>query len=159
MSYPYCYSGLSLWFCGFLDDLTMKNIEQNRCWHVPFMLLEQVPAQWWHPVASSEALDPLHRAMHAVSYRRIAMAIETAHKVGVFSHCFEVDCCPGVRGSDTEQVVAQWRRLVAPIWPWTSSIGRCRMNRFNASAWPSKWPAMEVHSFVAAAFLASRNRS
>ena len=148
-----------MWFCGFFDDLTMKNIEQNRCWHDAFMLSERVLARWWHPVASSEALDPLHRAMHAVSYRRIAMAIETARKVGVFSHCFEVDCCPGVRGSDTEQVVAQWRRLVAPIWPWTSSIGRCRMNRFNASAWPSKWPAMEVHSFVAAAFLASRNRS
>ena len=70
----------------------MKNIEQNRCWHVPVMLSERVLARWWHPVASSEALDPLHRAMHAVSYRRIAMAIETAHKVGVFSHCFEVDC-------------------------------------------------------------------
>ena len=24
---------------------------------------------------------------------------------------------------------------------------------FNASAWPSKWPAMEVHSFVVAIFL------
>ena len=88
------------------------------------MLSERVLARWWHPVASSKALAPLPRVMRAVSYRRIAMAIETTRKVGVFSHCFEVDCCPGVRGSDTEQVVAQWRRLVAPIWPWTSSIGR-----------------------------------
>ena len=137
----------------------MKNTEQNRCWHVLFMLSERVLAQWWHPVASSEALDPLHWAMRAVLYRRITMAIKTARKVGVFSHCCVVDCRPGVRWSDTEQVAARWQRLVAPIWPWTSSIGRCRMNCFNASAWPSKWPAMEVHLFVAAAFLASRNRS
>ena len=66
----------------------------------------------WHPVVSSEAQDPLHRAMCAVSYRRIAMAIETTRKVGVFIHRCVVDCCPGVRGSNTERVVARWRRLV-----------------------------------------------
>ena len=27
------------------------------------MLLEQVLAQWWHPVASSEALDLFHRTI------------------------------------------------------------------------------------------------
>ncbi len=32
--------------------------------------------QWWHPVASSEAMDVLYRAMLPVSYRRICMAIE-----------------------------------------------------------------------------------
>jgi hypothetical protein len=31
------------------------------------MLLEQVLAQWWHPVASSEALNHLYWAMRAVS--------------------------------------------------------------------------------------------
>ena len=70
-------------------------------------------AQWWHPLASSEALDPLHWPMCAVSYRRIAMAIKTACKVGVFIHCCVVDCHPGVRGSNTEQAVARWRCLVA----------------------------------------------
>ena len=70
-------------------------------------------AQWWHPLASSEALDPLHRPMSAVSYRRIGMAIETALKVGVFIHYCVVDCRPGVRGSNMEQVVARWRRPVA----------------------------------------------
>ena len=64
-------------------------------------------------MASSEALDPLHRAMHAVSYRRIAMAIKTARKVGVFIHRCVVDCRPGVHGSNTEQLVVRWRRLVA----------------------------------------------
>ncbi len=39
-------------------------------------------------MASSEALDLLHQAMRAVTYRRIAMAIKTASKVGEF-----VDCC------------------------------------------------------------------
>ena len=63
--------------------------------------------------ASSEALDPLHWAICAVSYRRIAMAINTAHKVGVFIHHCVVDCRPGVSGSNTERVVAQWQRPVA----------------------------------------------
>jgi hypothetical protein len=31
-----------------------------------------------HPVASTEALDVLHWAMHPASYRRIRMAIEIA---------------------------------------------------------------------------------
>jgi hypothetical protein len=52
------------------------------------MLLEKVLAQWWHPVASSEALDLLQWAMRTVLYRRIVMAIETASKVGVL-----FDCC------------------------------------------------------------------
>jgi hypothetical protein len=35
--------------------------------------------QWQHPVASSEALNVLYRAMRSASYRRIAiMAIEIA---------------------------------------------------------------------------------
>ena len=70
-------------------------------------------AQWWHPVASSEALDLLHWAMCVVSYRRIAMAIKMARKVGVFIHPCVVDCCIGIHGSDTERVVARWRRPVA----------------------------------------------
>jgi hypothetical protein len=36
----------------------------------------QAVARWRHPVASSEALDVLHRAMRLASYRCIAMAIE-----------------------------------------------------------------------------------
>ncbi len=91
----------------------MKNIEQNRHWHVPFMLSEQVLAQWWHPVASSEALDLLHLAMHAILYRCITMAIETANKVGVLFDCCFVDCCPGGRWGDTKRVVTQFWPPVA----------------------------------------------
>jgi hypothetical protein len=39
-------------------------------------------------MASSEALDLLHWAMHTVTYRRIAMAIKMAIFLSVF-----VDCC------------------------------------------------------------------
>jgi hypothetical protein len=74
--------------CGLFRQFDDEKHQKNRCWHVPFMLSEQVLAQWWHPVASSEALDLLQRAMRAVLYRRIAMVIKAASFVGVF-----VDCC------------------------------------------------------------------
>jgi len=44
----------------------------------------QALAQWWHPVASSEALDVLHWAMHPTSYRSIRMAIEIASDLPTF---------------------------------------------------------------------------
>jgi len=44
----------------------------------------QALAQWRHPVASSEALDVLHRAMRLPSYRCIAMAIEIASDLSAF---------------------------------------------------------------------------
>jgi hypothetical protein len=68
-----------------------------------------VLTQWWHPVASSEALNLLYWAMHAVSYRHIAMAIKTASKVGVLFDCHFVDCCPGGCRGNMEQVVARWQ--------------------------------------------------
>ncbi len=77
------------------------------------MLLDIILAQWQPPVASSEALDLFHRAMCAITYRRIAMAIKTASFVGVFVDCCLFACCPGGRWGDTEQVVAQCRHPVA----------------------------------------------
>jgi len=38
--------------------------------------MAQALAQWRHPLASSEALDVLHRAMRLALYRCIAMANE-----------------------------------------------------------------------------------
>ncbi len=91
------------------------------------MLLEQVLAQWWHPVASSEALVLLHWAMRVVSYLHIAMAIETASFVGVFVDCCLFACCPGGRWGDTERVVARCQHpvasavaLVMPHWAMPS---------------------------------------
>jgi hypothetical protein len=66
----------------------MKNIEKNHRSHVLFMLSDIILAQWQRSVASSKAMDPLHWVMHAVTYRRIAMAIKMASFVGEF-----VDCC------------------------------------------------------------------
>ena len=48
------------------------------------VILEQVLARWRRLVASLKVTDPLHRAILAVSYRRMAMAIKTASKVCVF---------------------------------------------------------------------------
>ncbi len=59
---------------GFDDE----NINKKHRSHVQFMLLDIILARWWRPVASSEALDLLHQAMHAVLYQLIAMAIKTA---------------------------------------------------------------------------------
>jgi hypothetical protein len=36
----------------------------------------QALARWWHPVASTAALDMLHQVMRPASYRYTAMAIE-----------------------------------------------------------------------------------
>ena len=51
--------------------------------------------------------------MHAVSYCRIATAIEMASKGGghVAHRC--VDCVPGGLRGNTEQVVTRWQSLVA----------------------------------------------
>jgi hypothetical protein len=64
-----------------------ENIEKKRLIHVRTMLSGIALAQWQRPVASSEALDLLHWAMHAVTYRRIAMAIKMAIFAGVFVDC------------------------------------------------------------------------
>jgi hypothetical protein len=90
----------------------MKNIK-NQHSHVPFVVLATILTQWQRPVTSSEALDLFHWAMHAVTYRCIAMAIKTVSFVGVFVDCCLFSCCPGGRWGNTEQVVTQWRRPVA----------------------------------------------
>ncbi len=47
------------------------------------MLSSIILARWQRPVASSEALDLLHWAMHVVTYRRIITAIKLASFAGV----------------------------------------------------------------------------
>jgi hypothetical protein len=96
------------------------------------LLLEQVLARWWHPVASSEALDLLHRAMRAVLYRRIPMAIKMASFVGVFVDCCLFACCPGGRWGNMERVGARCRHPVAsgvaldmPHWAMPSVLLWC----------------------------------
>jgi hypothetical protein len=93
--------------------LTMKNIKKYHLSHVPFMLLDIIIARWRRPVASSKALDLLHQAIHAVTYRRIATAIKLASFVGVFVDCCLFACCPGGCWGNTEQVVTRCRHPVA----------------------------------------------
>jgi hypothetical protein len=90
---------------GFDDE----NIKKNCRSHVRFMLLDIILAQWWYPVASSEALDLLHWVMRAVMYRHIAMAIKMATFLGVFVDCCLFARCSGGRWGNTEQVVTRWR--------------------------------------------------
>jgi hypothetical protein len=94
---------------GFDDE----NIEKDHHSHVRTMLSGIILAQWWGPVASSEALDLLHWAMCAVTYRCITMAIKMASFAGVFVDCCLYACCPGGRWGNMEQVVAQCRCPVA----------------------------------------------
>jgi hypothetical protein len=108
MSYTYSCLGPSLCSAPIFNVLAVKNNTRNRRRYVPLLLLEQILAQWRHPVASSEALDLLHWAMYVVTYRRIVMAIKMASKVGVFFHRWLFACCPGCHWGDTEQVVNRW---------------------------------------------------
>jgi hypothetical protein len=46
--------------------------------------MAQALAQWQHRVASSEALDVLHWAMHPALHHRICMVIEVASNLPAF---------------------------------------------------------------------------
>jgi hypothetical protein len=61
--------------------------------------------------------------MCAVTYRRIAMAINLATFLESFVDCCLFFCCPGGRWGDTELVVAQCRR------PGASSVALDLLNR------------------------------
>jgi hypothetical protein len=54
----------------------------GSCWGI----MEQVVAQWQHPVASRVALDMLHWAIQAALHPRIRMAIKMACDRGAFVH-------------------------------------------------------------------------
>jgi hypothetical protein len=90
------------------------------------MLLDIILARWRRPVASSEALDLLHQAMCAVTYRRIAMAIKTATFLGEFVDCCLFACCPGGRWGNTCWASSVALDLLHQAMP-RSSLQRVRM--------------------------------
>jgi hypothetical protein len=107
----------------------MKKLVKKRHMRDRLQLLAAILAQWRHLVASNEALNLLHRAMWAVTYWRIAMAIKTASFLGVFVDCCLFACCPGGRWGNTEQVVARCGCPVAsrvalymPHWAMPSAL-------------------------------------
>jgi hypothetical protein len=67
-----------------------KKIEKNQRMHDQLHLLAAILAQWRHSVASNKTLDLLHQAMHTVLYRRTAVAIKIASKVGPFLSLFHL---------------------------------------------------------------------
>ncbi len=127
----------------------MKNIEKNQHRYVPLLLLEQIPAQWRHPVASSEALDLLCRVMYTVSYCCIAVAIKVASKVGVFFIIVLLIVALEAAGAILSKWLPDGGVQGQLVWPWICCIRQCHVHCFNMSTRPSKRPATEVHSFVA----------
>ncbi len=113
------------------------------------MLLDIILARWQHPVASSEALDLLHQAMRAVTYRLIAVAIKMASFVGVFVDCCLFACCLGGCWGDTEQVVTRWQHPVASRvaldmlnWAMPSVLLRCTAVAIETAG---RWGAFVCH--------------
>jgi hypothetical protein len=62
-------------FCITFDIVNLGSCHGNTA---------QALAQWWHPVASSEAMDVLHWAMCPALHRRILMAIKIASDFPAF---------------------------------------------------------------------------
>jgi hypothetical protein len=109
----------------------MKKLVKNWHMHDQLQLLAAILARWQRLVASNRALNLLHWAMCAITYRRIAMAIKTASFLGVFVDCCLFACCPGGRWGNMERVVARCRRSVAsgvaldmPHWAMPSVLLR-----------------------------------
>jgi hypothetical protein len=69
--------------CGLFQWFDDENTTKKLHWYVSFVLLEQILAQWQHPVASRKAMNPLHWLMHTKSYRCTATAIGMTNKVGL----------------------------------------------------------------------------
>jgi hypothetical protein len=77
----------------------MKKHIKKQCSYVKLILLKRILARWWHPVVSVKALNLLYQAMRAVAYRRIAMAIKMAGKVGVFFIVLVLYVTPAAAGA------------------------------------------------------------
>ncbi len=123
------------------------------------MLLDIILARWRHPVASSKVLDLFHRAMRAVTYQRIAIAIKTTSFIGVFVDCCLFDCYLGGRWGDTERVVTLCRRPVASGVALDICIRQCTLYCTSRALWPSKWPTTEEHVDAIVDFVIHNNRS
>ncbi len=122
----------------FFYKLTMKKLKKNRHMLNRLQRLATILARWWRLVASNKALNLLHRAMCTVTYRRIAVALETATFLCAFVDCCLFVCCPSSRWGNTEQVVAQCRCLVAsgvaldmPHWAMPSVLLQCIRKAFK----------------------------
>jgi hypothetical protein len=110
----------------------MKNHIKKQYSYVQSILLEQILARWRHPVASVESLNLLYRAMRAVAYRRIAMAIRMASKVGVFVIVVVLYMTPAAAGAihsrylpNGKYPVASTKALNLLHWAMHLALPRC----------------------------------
>jgi hypothetical protein len=110
-------------------------------------------------VASSKALNLLHQAMCAVTYRRIAMAIKTASFVRVFVDCCLFACSPDGRWGNTEQVVAQCQHPVASGVALDMLHWAMRFVLHRQTAMAIKWPTTEEHVDGIIDFVIRNNQS
>jgi hypothetical protein len=63
----------------------MKKLKKIQHMRDQLQALAAILTRWWHPVASTKALDLLYQVMCTVLYRRTAVAIKLASsKVGQF---------------------------------------------------------------------------
>ncbi len=131
----------------------MKNNAKNQHIDDRLMISDQILARWRHSVASSEALNLIHRAMREVYCWCIAMTIGMASKVGVFFHCycFEWDLCG--RQGNMERVVALWQHPVASNKALDVLHQAMHTVLHPCLRKAIKWPTPEIHSFVIAATL------
>ena len=84
----------------------MKKLGKTHLLRDQLLLSATILARWRRPVASVVALDPLHRAMCTVLYRRTATASETAGKYGAFSFFF-LNANPVVCQGNTVRILAR----------------------------------------------------
>ncbi len=122
----------------------IKKLGKNQRIGDRLLLSVALRARWQRPVASIEALNLLYWAMRAVLYRRIAMARETASKLGTFFIVVLFAVALAAAGAIQSKYSSiggiQW--LLAKLW--TYDICRCTHHYNGASAGLSKWVATEV---------------
>jgi hypothetical protein len=89
--------GPSIYLSPFFNKFVVKNSTRTQRWCVQ-LLLEQILAQCWQPVASTKALDPLHWTIKAVLHLRNAIAIGMVSKYCVFFIVVVFPATPGLLG-------------------------------------------------------------
>jgi hypothetical protein len=145
LSYPYIgIRGLDVTSIPFWQVDDKKKLKKNRHVGDRLLLLVAIRARWRQPAASVEALNLLYRAMRVVMYRRIAMARETASKLGTFFSVVLFAVTLAATGAIQSKYSSiggiQW--LLAKLW--TYDICQCTRHYTGASAGLSKWVATEV---------------
>ena len=132
----------------------------------------QIPALRWpignigasaRPMVALSGFYESHEPPPSGDARGIVLPHRHGHRNGqqrgghVAHRC--VDCVPGGRRGNTEQVVARWQSLVA-FMKALDLLHWAMCSLFTGTP-PclSKWPATEVHLFTAAAYFDCCNRS